>query len=272
MTPKWIVQADCEDLDVSGLVSEAKKNGCEVVESFHRFGMDLDLAYSSDRNPIILYGSIGFVLNVQRRSSFPLIGWFNPYNLRCSTYYAHLGEHLLSREYAMMPIGDLVKRFETLVGASKNGSLFIRPNIGAKPFVGQIVTASDWHKIKSISDSISPEELVVVAPSKPIDAEFRFVVCNRHIADFSHYDSPYTENNKITKPSTSSLRLARKIANTPWQPDTCYTVDIAESDGYSYLVEINSFSSSGFYGCDPANIVSCACVASIKDWTEIYGN
>lgn len=65
--------------------------------------------------------------------------------------------------------------------------------------------------------------------------------------------------------------LAKKIAEHEWQPDICYTVDIAEHDGRVSLLEINSFSCAAFYDCNIEAIVREASVVATKEWMEYCG-
>jgi hypothetical protein len=66
-------------------------------------------------------------------------------------------------------------------------------------------------------------------------------------------------------------RLAKIVATNEWQPDICYTVDIAEeTNGKISLLEINSFSCAGFYDCDISSIVSSASKAAINEWKEYF--
>jgi hypothetical protein len=160
----------------------------------------------------------------------------------------------------MLPAGDLLRRWENL---TNDGSLFIRPDSGAKPFTGHVVAPDEKHKIKSLIRAIGPESLVVVAPAREIGEENRFVICDRKVVAGSRYlpdESPDYKN--------SFLRLADKIARHKWQPDLCYTVDIAESEGGIYLLEINSFSCAGFYQCNINHIVKCASAAAMREWEE----
>ncbi len=53
-----------------------------------------------------------------------------------------------------------------------------------------------------------------------------------------------------------------------WQPDICYTVDVAECDGEMHLLEINSFSCAGFYLNDIRLIVEYATKAAMDEWRD----
>jgi hypothetical protein len=188
--------------------------------------------------------------------------WCNFYNMKCSTYYAYFGEHLLNKGYMMMPVGDLLRRWNKFV-IPGYPDMFVRPDSGAKPFSGHVIKYGEKHKIQAIIETVGPETLVVVAPSKPITSEYRFVICNKKVIAGCQY-LPV----ELPTYPTTSLRLARVVANHDWQPDLCYTVDIAEHNGQTYLLEINSFSCAGLYQCDIGVVVQYASLAAEFEWND----
>lgn len=271
MKPKWLVQTNMEDTDTKPMIDEIRAQGMTVTLIRYRFGTHIDFDRYDHHDCTICYGDIDFVRHIITKAQFIPGVWCNFHNMKCSTYYAYLGEHLLNRNYIMLPIGDLPRRWEELIRifypASSiigNKSLFVRPDSGAKPFTGDIIKYNDQHKIESLIQAISPETLIVVAPKKSIEAEWRFVICDRKIVASCRYlptESP-------ASPPPSSFRLAEKVLSKEWQPDLCYTIDICESEGEMYLLEINSFNCAGFYGCDLKPIIECASEVAIKEWKE----
>lgn len=263
MRPDWLIQTNIDGVDTDPMVAEVLSQGMQAIGVWYGPLTYIDFdRYYSDRCAIC-YGDIDFVRHVIRRSKLIPGAWCNFNNMKCSTYYAHLGEHLLNQQYIMIPVGDLIRRWDELIMVMSNQSLFIRPDSGAKPFTGYIVSPKDKNKIQTLIQAVGPETLVVIAPEKEITAEWRFVVCNRKVVAGCQYlpiESPsYTD---------SSFRLAEIIASQGWQPDLCYTVDIAESEGNVYLLEINSFSCAGLYSCDIKAIVSCASAVAAAEWGE----
>jgi hypothetical protein len=242
--PIWLVQINA-DMDTSAIVAEIKRQCFDILPIEYN---DYDSLYiTGDIGPqdcVVAYGNIDFVQRVQKHTSFIPGVFCNAYNLKCSTYYAYYGNFLLNRGYSMLPVGDLLNRL------AEFSPFFIRPNSSNKSFTGYVVGDKEGHEIQSLIRTIGPETLVVVAPQRSIDAEYRFVVCDRKIIAGTRYLPSESEDYP-----TLALCLAIKIADLEWQPDLCYTIDIAESDGNMYLLEINSFSSSGLYSCKLAPII-----------------
>lgn len=263
MKPDWLIQTNMEDVDTDPMIAEVLKQGMEVRRVDHQLGVHVDFSHYKPHDCIVCYGDIDFVRQVYHRAPFIPGAWCNFYNMKCSTYYAYLGEHLLNQQYIMMPIGDLLRKWDMIVSYAPNQSWFIRPDSGAKPFTGYVVIPDEKHKIQTLSQAVGPEMLVIVAPEKSITAEWRFVICDREVTAGCQYLP-------IESPSfpTSAFRLAIQVANHEWQPDLCYTVDIAESDGKMYLLEINSFSCAGFYDCVIDDIVRRASIVAEKEWEE----
>lgn len=270
MKPEWLIQINMEGVDTKSMITEVIAQGMNVRAIEHRFGDEYNFGEYDSEDCVVCYGDIDFVRYVRRMAPFIPGAWCNFRNMKCSTYYAHLGEYLLNQQYIMMPIGDLSRRWEELIrifypmaSIIGNKSLFIRPDSGTKPFTGFVVKPNEKHRIESLIQSVGPEPLVIVAPERKITSECRFVICDKQVVTGCRY---LPDESPIWHPS--SFRLAEIIASQKWQPDLCYTVDIAESESNMYLLEINSFGCAGFYDCDIKQIVRHASKAAIKEWRE----
>jgi len=272
MKPRWMIQVDMEGVDTKRIVDAVKSQDMEVIEVVKRLGHRTDLSGYSEEDCIVFYGDIDFVKHVRRDAAFIPGAWCDFHNMRCSVYYAYFGQYLLNRAYTMMPLGDLPRHWDNLTAYAPDRSLFIRPDSGAKPFTGHVIPDSRSHEIQALIKTVGPETLVVVSPKRDITAEWRFVVCDRKVIAGSQYLPEEIEltDHFLRCCSPTSFRLAQDIASNEWQPDVCYTIDIAES-GWGCevsLLEINSFSCAGFYSCDINAIVKHASAAATKEWEE----
>lgn len=263
MKPYWLIQINTDDVDVAQMIAEVTIQGMIVRTIEHHPGTNIDFSGYSPSDCVICYGNIDFVRQVHMYAPFIPGAWCNLNNMKCSTYYAYLGEHLLNQQYLIMPIGDLLRRWDKMITYTMNQSWFIRPDSGTKPFTGHVVTSYEKHKIQSVMQQVGPEMLVIIAPKKEIAAEWRFVICDRKVVTGCQYLP-----NELSGYSLSSFRLAEIIATQEWQPDLCYTVDIVESEGGLYLLEINSFSCAGFYDCNIGDLIRSASTAAEKEWKE----
>jgi hypothetical protein len=201
-------------------------------------------------------------------------------NFQCSKYYTHFGKYLLNDEYLMMPLAEVKRRKEKLFlpyhqgGLSPDGNdpqFFVRPSTGFKSFTGQIVRAShfdaDYETISGYG--ADPEELVVVAGPRRIVGEWRFIVCEHKVIAGSQY-KPHMQSLALSPTDKCAKELAQKIAAEEWQPDPMWSIDICKTSSGFSLLEINSFSCSGFYCCDVEPIVREASRLALQDWQETH--
>jgi len=258
-----MIQTNMEGVDTGPMMAEVLRQGMQVRRIEHRLGAQVDFDGYNPHDCIVCYGDIDFVRQVHRRAPFIPGAWCNFDHMKCSTYYAYLGKYLLNQQYAMMPVGDLLRRWDDLSSIVPGKSLFIRPDSGAKPFTGYVVAPDEKHHIRTLVEAVGPETLVVATLEKPITAEWRFVICNKNVVASCQYLPCQS-----TWVHPEAFRLAYKIAHHTWQPDLCYTVDIAESEDKMYLLEINSFSCAGFYQCNMEAIVRNASQVAFEEWAE----
>jgi hypothetical protein len=55
-------------------------------------------------------------------------------------------------------------------------------------------------------------------------------------------------------------------AEVPWRPDPVFMLDVCEAEGQLWLVEVNGFSTSWLYQCDPATVVSRVSELAVGTW------
>ncbi|UCG02453.1 MAG: ATP-grasp domain-containing protein [Candidatus Heimdallarchaeota archaeon] len=264
MIPKlqWLIHSNMEnDNVIKRLVRAVGRSGANIRCVNYKLGDHIRLDMYDHSDCVVCYGGIDFIqyLNNNRITKFIPGPWFNLRNLRCSTYYAYFGRYLLNQPYNMLPLGDLCRQ---LIG--RDYCLFLRPDIGTKPFVGQVID-SKTNNIKPILESVGPETLVITSTPKIISNEWRFVACNREIVAGCQY-LPSEESSYGNK----AFVLAQKICQHEWQPDLCYVIDIVQFGNNVYLLELNSFSCSGFYQCDLDRIVGHANQAAVSEWKDYH--
>ena len=249
-----------DSVDTSSMVEQVKLQGMEARTIEPAIGEQIDFSVDMANECVVCYGDINFVRQVHRRAPYIPGAWCDFNNMKCSTYYAYFGKYLLNKQYFMMPVEEVLRRWNSLTAS---GSLFIRPDSGTKPFTGYVVRHDEKHEIQTLIDAVGNEILVVVAPEKKITTEWRFVICDGKVVAGCQYlpwESPDYD--------THALCLAIEIGRQQWQPDLCYTVDIAECDGEMHLLEINSFSCAGLYGCNMESVVRYASEVAEEEWQE----
>jgi len=263
MIVKWVIESKPFGGDADAILSSVKKNGMEVIEV--DFLDYIAGKYNSEYLPsgdecVITYGSLSLVRRVrQDRPNWIPGAWYTSDNFRCNNYYPYFAEYLLNKDYIILPLGELVRRGTLL--KEFGSKAFVRPVTGWKTFTGSVVDLKDvslatfgyehWDKGKT--------ELVVIASEKSICNEWRFVVCNKRVIA----GSKYITNEEIEYKKVYNGRVwdyaQSVISDIEWEPDPIYTIDICESvHGKLFVLELNAFSTSGLYDCDPDVVVETA--------------
>jgi hypothetical protein len=218
------------------------------------------------------YGTINAAKTLQRDSSWYPLGWMDFEKFMCHSYYPHYGEYLIDPDYLMLPLGELVRR-KNSINYLMGDPVFIRPDDNEKTFCGQVVATEhleNWVKYIERFEHLPPL-VAVVARYKVIDAEWRLVIYNRQVIAGSQYQRDDMLQLRAGYPPKVE-RYANKIAQTvEWQPHDIYVMDIAElSDGTYRLIEIGSVNVAGLYESDFKPVLKAMMELAQKEWDEVY--
>ena len=165
----------------------------------------------------------------------------------------------------MLPLQEFHRRKKD---KGSKGEWFIRPDSGMKPFNGKVRDLSDLSDL----DDLHPETLILSHAVLPVTKEWRFVVCDRNVITGCQYmqEGEYTNQSNPEELARVTEWLRKVLTKVDWAPDLIYTIDVCESKGKLYILELNSLSCSNFYTCDLSKIVEAANNVAISDWKEAY--
>lgn len=285
MCCQWFLETDIFN---EGDNHEKLKQEIEAVGDIYTefkyvpFGGGIDFINNSqDIYPtsFIMYGSL------QSAKYFQIEGyadvWMNLLQFKCSYYYPRFGKYLFQSPYVFMPYGDILRNWDELCRMfdCQYGGLFIRPDSGFKLFTGTVIepnvmTYEDSFYKLGFDPNVLPETMCVVAKPKRLTAEYRFIIGAMPETNEPYvvtgckykdcyiegpvYDSPIPALNKQYDPFREEiLSFVRKvISEVDYQPNPFWVLDVAEEDNCEFSVlEVGSFSCSGFYGCEIDKIV-----------------
>lgn len=271
--PSWLIEKYIfdENLDTFKSVFNKYNVKYKVFEYFPFMDINCSSLFKDDET-VIFYGSLNLARELRKHAKWIPGVWGNLHNLKCTTYYNHLGQFLLNDNYIMLPYGELLRNKEFLFKTiGVNGCLFVRPDSGFKAFTGGVIYESSYEAdVKQLGFyDVDCSNIVIVSSPKNIYEEYRMICIDKQIVTGCMYKLNRKEHYSKDVPS-EVFEYASKIANT-WQPDNCFTVDVCRTDDGYKLVEINSFSSSGFYSCDIEQIVVNANKMALKE-VEDYRN
>ena len=180
---------------------------------------------------------------------------YDKQNYKVSTWISYLQElEVLNNDCYFLPLSLIIHL------DSNKFPIFIKPDSGDKLFTGFIAHNPDdilSHPDIAFYMVNAPETMCMIANPKEIsDIEWRLWIIDRKISGYS----PYSWNKKIllSDPPLEIIELAEKVINIEWQPNSIYTIDIANemNNKQPKIVEINAGSTSGFYNADLYKILS----------------
>ena len=238
---------------------------------------------------VIFYGSLNFGRKLKKLPWIPGV-YLNEKGFECTSYYPIFGSELLHSDYSMMPFGDLIRKKDYLFNQFGK-ELFIRPNSGLKEFTGTVLMEHNFEdgiKVAGIYN-VEPNLLVIVSEAKKLLKEWRFVIVKQKSVSGSLYRDwtigpetlyPDTTTKDIILLNSKSVHelctddkafeYAEKVSKL-YDPDNCWTLDIALTDDNEYkVIEIGCFSCAGMYGNDLNKVVSAVNEAAIEEYKEYY--
>lgn len=283
----WLVEDGPFEEDIEPMLEEIKRQGHPLkIVKYEPFqsGNYRDL-YPEDAC-VVFYGSINLAQQLQRQTPWVPGPMVNFDNYRCTSYFSHWGEHLLNSEYVMMPYAEICRRRHEICRmfrhlSPERAALFIRPDDGRKTFGGHVAYEKDFERPGGpVPQYAKPETLVIASSPKNLYYEWRIVVCDGKAISGCQYK--WCDKLQLSKEVPQAVwDKANEIASSEWQPDRMYVLDICNWGhsagaghggfyGDMFLIEANSFASSGLYCCDPEPIVREASRVALEEWNDIY--
>lgn len=274
---RWLIEDGTFSEDIQPIVKEIRKQGMTAETIRYKPFESGEYNQFRDEDCVIVLGSINLIQQIRKQKPW-IPGYFaNFHNFDCMIYYAHFAPYLWIKDsYRIMPLNEVKRQFNEM--QLKYGRLFFRPCSGMKNFTGQEL---DYNSLLNHQDNYGKPELpVVIGKYLDISNEFRIFCSGKDIIDGSmYYDYQGNYNTKAIsdlededkKASILAMNFAQKILDeTNWRPDRIFAMDIgvAETERVG-LIEINSFSCSGWYKTNPENVIKKASELAIEEWNEI---
>jgi hypothetical protein len=271
MRPTWLIEAGVYGAEADPLLAAIRRQGmaAEVVP-FQVLLKDKHLAASgrplADDDCVLAYGTFPFARQVQLHRRWAPGAWCDPVNLDCGVYFAHFGKFLLNQTYALLPAVEAVRQQDWLYSVfGRDDEVFARPTGCGKMFTGRCVYKDDFASALGPA-CFDPATLVVVAAPREIGREWRLVVAEDNVIAASQYAALGSKCVEPGCPAEVRAFAEAMLAEVRWRPDPVFMLDVAESSGRLWLVEINGFSCSWLYACDPAAVVTAAGEVALREW------
>ncbi|MBE9226960.1 ATP-grasp domain-containing protein [Phormidium sp. LEGE 05292] len=269
----WLIERNIFDADEQFL-EELRTLGYIYKEiKYLNFRPEEANKYFPDDECVLFRGTLNLGRDILRTSWIPG-AYMNEKNLRCSTYYAYFGEYLLNNKYFIFPLRELVRRKEEVLEYFKSeGEIFIRPDSNMKPFRAGVFNLKVLNTMQSLASELTSDKttLVLVSSKRHISKEWRFFVYKNEIITGSLYLVGEERVDEKIQGGYLENYLIEVLKQVNWYPELLYTVDICESEGELYILELGSFSCAGEYGCDLGLIIEAGAKAAWEDYEAVNG-
>jgi hypothetical protein len=271
MRPTWLIEAGVYGAEADPLLAEIRRQGMAAEPvPFQALQKEKPLVVGdhplADGDCAIGYGTFPFARQIQLHRRWTPGAWCDPDNLDCTAYFAHFGRFLLNQNYAILPGVEAVRQRDWLFEVfGKDDEVFARPTGCNKVFTGRCISKEDFGSALGPT-RYDPATLVVVAVPRELAREWRLVLAGDRVIAASQYT---LEGSKCVVPGCPGEVRAfaeSMLAEVRWRPDPIFMMDIAESGGRLWLVELNGFSCSWLYGCDLAAVVAAASGLAGQEW------
>lgn len=263
MRPTWLIEADVYGDEAIPLLNEIRRQGmlAEILphQALKKGSVPVVGGQAlAAESCVIGYGTFPFARQIQLHHRWKPGAWCSAENLDCTTYFAYFGRFLLNQHYAVMPGVEAIRQRDWLFSIfGRNGEVFARPTSCQKLFVGRRVSIEAFATALAPT-RYDPTSLVVIAAPRAITREWRVVVAGDRVIAGSQYAVDGKPAIAPDCPAEVTQFVASVLSEVRWRPDPIFMLDVCESEGRLWLVELNSFSGSWLYRCDLAAVVEAA--------------
>jgi hypothetical protein len=270
MIPIWLIEADVfgrsfepvrAEVRQQGLVSEIVQpgpflNGLVPVVGGHRL---------TDQDCVIFSGTFPLMRHIQLHYPWVPGGWCTAEHLDCRSYYPSFHRHLLNHSHAILALEEALSQVgEIFAQFGREERVFVRPCGVQKTFTGRCVDREGF--VRALESARYAKEPVLVASPQEIVREWRVVIARGRFVAASQYRSEGCHRESPGCPQEVRTYVDGLLAEVPYRPDPIYMMDLCLCGNSLYLLELNSFSCSGLYQCDPAAVVKEVKGLAIEEW------
>jgi hypothetical protein len=275
MRPVWLIESGVYGDEAAPLLAEIRRQGM-VGEFVPHQSLRKGATPVIDSQPlspdacVIGYGTLPFARQIQLHHSWVPGAWCTPENLDCAVYFAYFGKFLLNQHYAIMPGVEAIRQRDWLFSIfGKDEEVFARPTSCHKLFVGRRIKREAFTSALAPT-RYDPSTLVVVAAPKEVAREWRLVVVGNRIIAGSQYARAGERAIAPDCPGEVRSFADTMLAEVRWRPDPIFVLDVCESEGSFWLVELNGFSCSWLYRCDLSAVVAEVSQLAAQTWARSH--
>ncbi len=203
--------------------------------------------------PLLFRGSLENARRFSEDPSFAPGAFCAVEAFACHSWYPAAENYLLPVQRMQTTVRQLCsapERFSQL--ADSSAKVFVRPDSCLKPFAGRVV-GLEGLKPADLDHGFYYEQLdlpIWVSQTAVLGAEYRFVVVNCRIVAGSVYEALDRKGQREYS-AGPAWDFGACVAESLPAPEEVYVLDVVQSEGSFYLLELNPFSGADLYACDP---------------------
>jgi hypothetical protein len=205
------------------------------------------------RSPVsdyVFYGTSVLGRRLQKSKGHKAICWLWDKVYDCNYYLPYFGKLALNNPHILVEAGTFPLLWES-IGLE---SAFVKQNSGYKTFTGMVMD-------KFIDPELYSDDLLMLSPVRPIEAEWRFVIHNGSTLTYSSY------GDIISCGDEAKSFVESVLGQVQYDPAPLWTLDICKSNGDYRVLEVNSLLSAGWYDCDVKKIVEAVDEQNKNDYS-----
>ena len=269
---KWLIESSVFGLSSEPIKQEIRTQGMEfeILQTrpfLNGVAPEVSGRRLTDDDCVIFWGSPPVMHHIRHYFHWRPGGWCNFSNLNCEEYYPRLKPWLLNGESQIGTIDDFQRDADGLFSQfAKQSKVFLRPCTVEKVFTGQLVTKEDFKW--TLERARYANCHVLVASPCTISCEWRLIIHAGTVIASSQYRRGGDLEIRSGCPDQVVRFATEMCRQSNWIPDELFVADVCESGGAICLLELNSFSCSGWYACDPKTIVKCAAQLARERWSR----
>ncbi len=247
----------CKSLD---LQCEFAENNILCPDSHNRY---------SDNDCVCAFGTLYFIKKIQSKTSYLPGSYACLPNFKVSSYINYYYKHMFNLG-VFAPINYFVNNIPQFMRALgiTDGRFFIRPDGGDKQFTGCTLRMSDSRSIDYLVSRAGLSTMSYICPAQDVHNEYRLFMSGDKVITGSQYKK---DGDIVHGPVGDRIvAAAESFAKGNWYPDPLWVMDIHEdADGVPTVMELNSWSCSGWYQSDLRKIILATQEQMVKDYKEI---
>lgn len=207
--------------------------------------------------PVLFYGAARYIERVRASSWKPGV-FYDPKTFAFEAQKKGYGEDFLNADSWTLPFVQLAAKLPKV-------PLFVRPVGALNEFVGKVRGLPELGEILKTARDYHPEMMVVAAPVKLIECEWRLVLVEGRVVTGSMYRLRGEAVGGVVPKDVAAF--AEEMAQQ-YSPSPVHVLDVCEVEGKRRVVEANCFNCSGWYGADFRVIARAVTEAAVKLYGE----